>query len=52
MNTSDQQEVRQLFDEYLLMYSSRDDRLTTHFSDDFSGFTGGGDFLVKDKVVN
>lgn len=49
MNTSDYQEIRQLFDEYLLMYSSRDDRLTTYFSDDFSGFTGGGDFLVKDK---
>ncbi len=31
------------------MYSSRDDRLTTYFSEDFSGFTGGGDFLVKDK---
>ena len=41
--------LRQLFDDYLRMYSSRDDRLTTHFSEDFSGFTGGGDFLVKDK---
>ncbi len=49
MNASDQQEIRQLFDEYLLMYASRDDRLTTHFSDVFSGFTGGGDFLVKDR---
>lgn len=49
MNAGDQQEIRQLFDEYLVMYASRDDRLTTHFSDDFSGFTGGGDFLVKDK---
>jgi len=41
--------LRQLFDDYVRMYSSRDDQLTSHFSDDFSGFTGGGDFLVKDK---
>ncbi|OGR29146.1 MAG: hypothetical protein A2X83_04065 [Desulfuromonadales bacterium GWD2_54_10] len=49
MDTSDYQKIRQLFDDYLQMYSSRDDRLTTYFSDDFSGFTGGGDFLVKDR---
>ncbi len=49
MDANDYQEIRQLFDEYLRMYSSRDDRLTTYFSDDFSGFTGGGDFLVKDR---
>ncbi len=30
------------------MYASRDDRLTTRFSDNFSGYTGGGEFLVKD----
>ncbi len=42
--------IRQLFDEYIRMYASRDDRLTTHFSDDFSGFTGGGDFLVGNKA--
>ncbi|MFA5265665.1 MAG: nuclear transport factor 2 family protein [Opitutaceae bacterium] len=41
--------IRQLLDDYLRMYASRDDSLTTHFSEDFSGFTGGGDFLVKDK---
>ena len=33
------------------MYAGRDDRLTTHFSDNFSGYTGGGDFLVKDRVA-
>lgn len=49
MDASDYQNIRQLLDDYLRMYSSRDDRLTTHFSDDFSGFTGGGDFLVKDR---
>lgn len=31
------------------MYSTRDDLLTAYFSEDFSGFTGGGDFLVKTK---
>ena len=49
MDASDYQKTRQLFDDYLRMYSSRDDRLTTFFSEDFSGFTGGGDFLVKDR---
>src|SRR5512141_2119976 len=49
MNSSDYQIIRQLFDDYLRMYSSRDDRLTAFFSEDFSGFTGGGDFLVKDR---
>ncbi|MDD5167699.1 MAG: PAS domain S-box protein [Syntrophales bacterium] len=49
MDTGDYQEIRQLFDDYLRMYASRDDRLTTYFSEDFSGFTGGGDFLVKDR---
>ncbi|MFA7403471.1 MAG: PAS domain S-box protein [Pelobacteraceae bacterium] len=49
MDTNDYQKIRFLFDDYLRMYSSRDDQLTAHFSDDFSGFTGGGDFLVKDR---
>jgi diguanylate cyclase (GGDEF)-like protein/PAS domain S-box-containing protein len=40
--------IRSLFDEYIEMYASRDDRLTTRFSENFSGYTGGGDFLVKD----
>ena len=50
MDSSDHQKIRQLFDDYLRMYSTRDDRLTTCFSEDFSGFTGGGDFLVKDRA--
>ncbi|MGP1678754.1 MAG: diguanylate cyclase [Burkholderiales bacterium] len=41
--------MRSLFDEYIEMYASRDDRLTARFSDNFSGYTGGGDFLVKDR---
>jgi diguanylate cyclase (GGDEF)-like protein/PAS domain S-box-containing protein len=49
MTKIDHQTIRQLFDDYIQMYSSRDDRLTTHFSEDFSGFTGGGDFLVKQR---
>jgi diguanylate cyclase (GGDEF)-like protein/PAS domain S-box-containing protein len=46
----DNQKILQLFEDYLRMYSSRDDLLTAEFSEDFSGFTGGGDFLVKDKA--
>jgi PAS domain S-box-containing protein len=49
MDASDHEKIRKLLDDYLRMYSSRDDRLTTYFSEDFSGFTGGGDFLVKDS---
>ena len=49
METNDHHIIRQLFDDYLRMYASRDDRLTEFFSEDFSGFTGGGDFLVKDR---
>lgn len=41
--------IRSLFEEYIEMYASRDDRLTARFSEDFSGYTGGGDFLVKDR---
>ncbi|MFA6287821.1 MAG: PAS domain S-box protein [Opitutaceae bacterium] len=47
---SDNQNLRQLLDDYLRMYASRDDRLTGHFSEDFTGFTGGGAFLVKDRA--
>ena len=41
--------IRSLFDEYIELYASRDDTLTEHFSENFSGYTGGGDFLVKDR---
>ncbi len=40
--------INALLDEYIEMYSSRDDLLTTHFSENFSGYTGSGGFLVKD----
>jgi len=49
MEASDYKTIRQLFDDYLRIYSSRDDRLTSYFSEGLSGFTGGGDFLVKDR---
>ena len=49
MDAIDDSKIRQLFDDYVQMYSSRDDRLTTYFSENFSGFTGGGDFLVKNQ---
>ena len=48
-NWPDERTIRQLFQDYLRMYSSRDDLLTAQFSEDFSGFTGGGDFLVKNR---
>ncbi len=49
MEKNDHQIIRQLFDDYIRMYSTRDDLLTAYFSEDFSGFTGGGDFLVKNR---
>jgi len=49
MQPERQQLIRTLFDEYIEMYASRDERLTPRFSDNFSGYTGGGDFLVKDR---
>lgn len=43
--------IRSLFDAYIEMYAGRDDRLNSLFSENFSGFTGGGDFLVKDRLA-
>lgn len=43
--------IRSLLDEYITMYAGRDPRLVHRFSDNFSGYTGGGDFLVKDLKV-
>lgn len=40
--------IRALFEEYIQLYAGRDLRLTEHFSRNFSGYTGGGDFLVTD----
>jgi diguanylate cyclase (GGDEF)-like protein/PAS domain S-box-containing protein len=42
--------IRALFDAYIEQYAQRDERLTARFSDNFSGYTGGGDVLVKDRA--
>lgn len=41
--------IKSLFKKYIEMYASRDDGLTGHFSENFSGYTGGGDFIVGDR---
>lgn len=49
--TPDHPAIRQMLTDYLRMYAGRDDRLTGYFSEDFTGFTGGGNFLVKDRAA-
>ena len=49
MRLERQQLIRSLFDEYIEMYSSRDDRLTSRFSDNFSGYAGSSDVLVTNR---
>jgi diguanylate cyclase (GGDEF)-like protein/PAS domain S-box-containing protein len=49
MHPDRERQIRVLFDEYIEMYAARDDRLTTRFSENFSGYTGGGNSLVKDR---
>ncbi len=49
MRLARQKLIRSLFDEYIEMYSSRDDRLTLRFSDNFSGYAGSSDVLVTSK---
>ncbi len=41
--------IRSLFDTYLARYAARDERLAGMFSENFSGYTGCGDFLVHDR---
>ena len=41
--------IRGLFHEYIDMYASRDDRLTTRFSQNFTGFTGSWGRLIQDR---
>jgi len=40
MHPDRQRKIRALFDEYIEMYAARDDRLTTRFSQNFSGYPG------------
>jgi AraC-like DNA-binding protein len=42
--------IQSLFDNYIAMYAARDERLIAFFSENFSGYTGGGDFLVTDRA--
>ncbi|MGV8899177.1 MAG: diguanylate cyclase domain-containing protein [Burkholderiaceae bacterium] len=41
--------IQSLFDEYIELYAARDDRLTAHFSENFSGYAGSSGVLVKDR---
>ena len=41
--------IQSLFDEYIEMYSARDDRLTQRFSENFTGYAGSSDQLVKSR---
>jgi len=42
--------TRMLFDEYIEMYAARDARLLARFSDNFSGFSGSSDQLIKSRA--
>ena len=50
MRAERQQLICSLFEEYIEMYASRDDRLTSRFSDNFSGYAGSSDVLITDKA--
>lgn len=49
MKSSRHRLIRSLFNEYIKSYASRDNRLTERFSDNFSGYTAGGAFIVGNK---
>lgn len=49
MPTERHKQIRTLFDDYIARYAARDDGLTSLFSENFSGYTGGGDTLVKNR---
>lgn len=49
MSPERQRLIRLLFDEYIEMYAARDVRLVTRFSENFSGFAGSSDQLIKNR---
>ena len=51
MTPERQRLIRLLFDEYIEMYAARDPRLIGRFSENFSGFSGSSDKLVKTRAA-
>ena len=49
MSPDRQRLIRMLFDEYIEMYAGRDVRLMDRFSENFSGFSGSSDKLIKSR---
>jgi PAS domain S-box-containing protein len=47
--SQDENNLRQLFGDYLRCYALRDDRLADSLSEDFTGFTQDGRVLIKSK---
>lgn len=41
--------IHSLFEEYITMYAARDEKLTSFFSENFSGYAGSSDLLITDK---
>jgi len=48
MQQDRQRRIRGLFEEYIQMYACRDERLTSCFSKNFTGFTGSWGRLIQD----
>jgi hypothetical protein len=51
METARHQFIRSLFAQYVELYESRNDLITTRLSENFCGYTGGGNFLVDNRQV-
>ena len=49
MHPERQSKIRKLFDDCIEMYAARDDRLTARFSQSFTGYTGSGSLLIRDR---
>ncbi len=49
MNQERKRKIRELFEAYIEMYAARDDRLAHRFSQNFSGFPGSGEALIKTR---
>jgi PAS domain S-box-containing protein len=49
LDAHEENNLRQIFDDYLRRYASRDDQLTRYLSEDFTGFTPDGRVLIKSK---